>query len=318
MRTTGGEGGKCQSSLRGWAGSDSAELEGVDRCSGEFRPLSRPNRARWRRICDRRGAGSRRRRKGTPTRRPAGGPGGGLTGLCRRFPLPQSGESASSAPAGRGGKVPVQPPPEGGKVPVQPPPEGGGKCQFLWRRSAAAGGFEAGRPGGSGDCRSWPGQKLRRCLESGSIRPSASFSSRCRGVSAGRDVAPSGAFAALSPLARLARNPGALGVCDARTMRAADCFVVRVSHEIAVPVGHDRPPVAGRHDVRSAAIWAAPLRVPLLKDPADNHIRLVQLAGGWAGSPSVGNLANINLPIVVHSGDGAAAVGSVLTGNRDG
>ena len=104
----GREGGKCQSSLRGWAGSDSAELEGVDRCSGEFRPLSRPNQARWRRICDRRGAGSRRRRKGTR-------PGGPLAALAAAslasaggFPCPQSGgESASSAPAGRGGKVPV-------------------------------------------------------------------------------------------------------------------------------------------------------------------------------------------------------------------
>lgn len=157
-------------------------------------------------------------------------------------------------------------------------------------------------------------------MESSPIRPSASFSSRCRGVSAGRDVAPSGVFAALSPLAlaRLARNPGALGVCDARTMRAADCFVVRVSHELAVPVGHDRPPVASRNDVRAAAIWAAPLRVPLLKDPADDLIRLVQLAGAWAGSPPVGNLANIHLPIVVHNGDGAASVGPVLTGDRAG
>ena len=130
----GREGGKCQSSLRGWVGSDSAELEGVDRCSGEFRPLSRPNQARWRRICDRRGAGSRRRRKGTRPRR-AGGPGGGLTGLCRRFPLPPvGGESASSAPAGRGGKVPVQ-----------PPPEGGGKCQFSPRRK---GGESASFSGG--------------------------------------------------------------------------------------------------------------------------------------------------------------------------
>ena len=130
----------------------------------------------------------------------------------------------------------------------------------------------------------------------------------CRGVSAGREVAPSGAFAALSPLARLARNPAALGVGHARTMRAADCFVVRVSHEIAVPVGLDRPLVADRNDVRPAAIRAAPLRVPLLKDPADNHIRLVQLAGARAGSPSVGSSANIHLPIVVHSGDGVAAV----------
>ena len=172
----GREGGKCQSSLRGWVGSDSAELEGVDRCSGEFRPLSRPNQARWRRICDRRGAGSRRRRKGT---RPVALVALAAASLASAggFPCPQSG-----------GKVPVQPPPEGGgkcqfspagrggKVPVQPPPEGGGKCQFLWRRSAASGGFEAGRPGGSGDCRSWPGQKLRRCLESGPTRLSGGCS----------------------------------------------------------------------------------------------------------------------------------------------
>ena len=123
----GREGGKCQSSLRGWVGSDSAELEGVDRCSGEFRPLSRPNQARWRRICDRRGAGSRRRRKGTR-------PGGPLAALAAAslasaggFPCPQSG----------------------GKVPVQPPPEGGGKCQFSPRRKGgeSASSAPAGRGG---------------------------------------------------------------------------------------------------------------------------------------------------------------------------
>ena len=45
--------------------------------------------------------------EGHPPSRTAGGPGGGLTGLCRRFPLPPvGGESASSDPAGKGGKVP--------------------------------------------------------------------------------------------------------------------------------------------------------------------------------------------------------------------
>ena len=122
----GREGGKCQSSLRGWVGSDSAELEGVDRCSGEFRPLSRPNQARWRRICDRRGAGSRRRRKGT---RPVALVALAAASLASAggFPCPQSG----------------------GKVPVQPPPEGGGKCQFSPRRKGgeSASSAPAGRGG---------------------------------------------------------------------------------------------------------------------------------------------------------------------------
>ena len=114
----GREGGKCQSSPRGWVGSDSSDLESECGSSGEFRPLSRPDRARWRRICDRRGAGSRRRRKGT---RPAGplaalaaaslAAAGGFPppergGKCQFRPRRKGGESASSDPAGKGGKVP--------------------------------------------------------------------------------------------------------------------------------------------------------------------------------------------------------------------
>ena len=283
--------GRCRGRI-GRAGGESAIAGARDRGGGGRAP---DPSARWR-----------------PWRRPhwplpAVSPAPSRGGKCQFSPRRKGGESASSAPAGRGGKVPVQ-----------PPPEGGGKCQFLWRRSAAAGGFEAGRPGGSGDCRSWPGQKLRRCLESGPIRPSASFSSRCRVFQRASMLRLP---ARLRRFLRLRGWPGIRArwayATPARCARPTVLWV-RVSHEIAVPVGHDRPPVAGRHDVRSAAIWAAPLRVPLLKDPADNHIRLVQLAGGWAGSPSVGNLANIHLPIVVYSGDGAAAVGSVLTGNRDG
>ena len=123
----GREGGKCQSSLRGWVGSDSAELEGVDRCSGEFRPLSRPNQARWRQICDRRGAGSRRRRKGTRPVGPLAALAAASLASAGGFPCPQSG----------------------GKVPVQPPPEGGGKCQFSPRRKGgeSASSAPAGRGG---------------------------------------------------------------------------------------------------------------------------------------------------------------------------
>ena len=115
----GREGGKCQSSLRGWVGSGSLVLESDCRCSDEFRPLSRPERTRWRRICDRRGAGSRRRRKGC-------GPGGRLAALaadslasaggfsspqqggkCQFRSRPDRGESASSGAGQTGGKVPV-------------------------------------------------------------------------------------------------------------------------------------------------------------------------------------------------------------------
>ena len=115
----GEEGGKYQSSLRGRGGSGSWDLESEIRCSCGFRPLSRPRRRRWRRICDRRGAGSRRRRKGC-------GPGGRLAALAAAslastggFRSPQQGgkcqfrtgqgrgESASSGPGRAGGKVPV-------------------------------------------------------------------------------------------------------------------------------------------------------------------------------------------------------------------
>ena len=123
----GREGGKCQSSLRGWGGSGSWDLEGVDRCSGEFRPLARPNRARWRRVCDGRGAGDRRRRR----RRDCGG----------RLAVLVAASLASA--------VGFPGPQAGGKVPVQPPPEGGGKCQFSPRRKGgeSASSAPAGRGG---------------------------------------------------------------------------------------------------------------------------------------------------------------------------
>ena len=127
----GREGGKCQSSLRGWAGSFSSDLESIGRCSGEFRPLSRPERTRWRKVCDRRGTGSRRR----PRR---AGPRGRLAGLvwaslasAGAFGAPPRRESASFPPLEMGGKVPVGailelgenassgPVPRGGKVPVR-------------------------------------------------------------------------------------------------------------------------------------------------------------------------------------------------------
>ena len=114
----GREGGKCQSSLRGWGGSDSSVLECLDRCSGEFRPLSRPERTRWRRVCASRGPGDRRRRR----RRGCGGRlaalvraslelAGGFPdpergGKCQFRPTRKGGESASSDRPGKGGKVP--------------------------------------------------------------------------------------------------------------------------------------------------------------------------------------------------------------------
>ena len=114
----GREGGKCQSSLRGWGGSDSWDLERDIRCSCGFRPLSRPERTRWRRVCARRGAGDRRRRR----RRGCGGrlaalvlaslaSAGGFPdpergGKCQFSPTRKGGESASSARPGKGGKVP--------------------------------------------------------------------------------------------------------------------------------------------------------------------------------------------------------------------
>ena len=117
----GGEGGKCQSSLRGRGGSLSSDLECSDRCSGEFCPLSRANRTRWRRVCASRGPGDRRRHR----RRACGGQlavlalaslesAGGFPdpergGKCQFSPTRKGGESASSARPGKGGEVPVQP-----------------------------------------------------------------------------------------------------------------------------------------------------------------------------------------------------------------
>ena len=109
---SGGEGGKCQSSLRGWVGSSSLDLGSIGRCSGEFRPLSRPERARWRRVCDRRGAGSRRRPPGCA---PPGTLAAALTASLASpgaFGAPSRGESASFPPLVMGGKVPV------GAIPV--------------------------------------------------------------------------------------------------------------------------------------------------------------------------------------------------------
>lgn len=129
--SSGREGGKCQSSLRGWVGSFSLNLESIGRCSGEFRPLSRPERARWRRRCDRRGAGSRRRPPGCA---PPGTLAAALTASLASsgaFGVPSRGESASFPPLVMGGKVPVgaipelgenassDPAPQGGKMPVR-------------------------------------------------------------------------------------------------------------------------------------------------------------------------------------------------------
>ena len=114
----GREGGKCQSSLRGWAGSFSSDLESECGSSGEFRPLSRPERTRWRRVCASRGPGDRRRRR----RRGCGGRlaalvraslelAGGFPdpergGKCQFRPTRKGGESANSDRPGKGGKVP--------------------------------------------------------------------------------------------------------------------------------------------------------------------------------------------------------------------
>ena len=115
------EWGKCQSSLRGPFPSESASIGSIGRCSGEFRPLARPNRRRWRRICDRRGAGSRRRPEGTP-------PAGSLTAQVLAS-LAETGAFGSLQP---GGKVPVSAWPEiWGKVPVRSHPEPGGKVPSL-------------------------------------------------------------------------------------------------------------------------------------------------------------------------------------------
>ena len=67
----------------------------LDCVSGEFRPLARPDRARWRRICDRRGAGSRRRRKGTRLAGPLAALAAASLAAAGGFP-----------PPGKGGEVP--------------------------------------------------------------------------------------------------------------------------------------------------------------------------------------------------------------------
>ena len=81
-------------------------------------------------------------------------------------PTRKGGESASSAPLGKGGKVPVQ-----------PHPERGGKCHlWRWRRSAAAGDFEAVLSGGSAALRSSSRSARRSWSLPGSIRPSGDCS----------------------------------------------------------------------------------------------------------------------------------------------
>ena len=122
MRTTGGEGGKCQSSLRGRGGSLSSDLECSDRCSGEFCPLSRANRTRWRRVCASRGPGDRRRHR----RRACGGQ---LAVLALA-----SLESAGGFPD----------PERGGKCQFSPTRKGGGKCQFSPTRKGGGSASSAG------------------------------------------------------------------------------------------------------------------------------------------------------------------------------
>ena len=109
----GGGGGKCQSSLRGKGGSLSSGLESLDRCSGEFRPLSRPERARWQRICDRRGAGLRRRPEGCPARPPSGPgrPARKVRKVDKAALAAASLASTGGFPRSQGGKVPVWSPP---------------------------------------------------------------------------------------------------------------------------------------------------------------------------------------------------------------
>ena len=116
----GREGGKCQSSLRGWVGSGEGDLESVDVCSGEFRPLSRPERTRWRRLCASRGPGDRRRRRSR-------GYGGRLAAL-----VSASLASADGFPGpDPGGKVPVCTPPALGESASSGPPRSGGKVPSL-------------------------------------------------------------------------------------------------------------------------------------------------------------------------------------------
>ena len=174
----GREGGKCQSSFRGKGGSFSPSWERECGSSGEFRPLSRPNRALWRRICDRRGAGARRRRKGTRPAGPLAALAAASLASAGGFPCPQSGGKVPvQTPPERGGKCQFRPRRKGGKVPVQTPPERGGKCHlWRWRRSAAAGDFEAVLSGGSAALRSSVRSRRRSWRPPGSIRPSGGCS----------------------------------------------------------------------------------------------------------------------------------------------
>ena len=114
----GREGGKCQSSFRGKGGSYSPSWERECGSSGEFRPLSRPEWTRWRRVCASRGPGDRRRRRRRDCgvrlaalvldslAAASGFPHPERGGKCQFSPTRKGGESASSAPPGKGGKVP--------------------------------------------------------------------------------------------------------------------------------------------------------------------------------------------------------------------
>ena len=99
---------------------------------------------------------------------PAVSPAPSRGGKCQFRPRRKGGESASSDPAGKGGKVPVQ-----------TPPERGGKCHlWRWRRSAAAGDFEAVLFGSSAALRSSVRSRRRSWRPPGSIRPSGGCSDR--------------------------------------------------------------------------------------------------------------------------------------------
>ena len=114
MRATGGK-GESASLLLGVRGGLFLRLgESEYRSSGEFRPLSRPERTRWRRVCASRGPGDRRRRR----RRGCGGRLAALVlaslAAAGGFPDPERGGSASSARPGKGGKCQFSPTRKGG------------------------------------------------------------------------------------------------------------------------------------------------------------------------------------------------------------
>ena len=100
----GREGGKCQSSFRGKGGSYSPSWERECGSSGEFRPLSRPERTRWRRVCASRGPGDRRRRR----RRGCGGRLAALVlaslAAAGGFPHPERGGKCQFSPTRKGGE----------------------------------------------------------------------------------------------------------------------------------------------------------------------------------------------------------------------